>query len=150
VTTGTGTSHLLLGLAWPPASAAAGACSATPPRWSTSWPVAAGDPILTCTVARYPAACDLRCLDELGDLHWTATAPNCCLQVLTEHSGNGLDRGRPQRPLQPVGPRSPADPRLAATIVDRRTCNALIIETGNQSSRLRATRSPNNGVAQAG
>jgi IstB-like ATP binding protein len=32
------------------------------------------------------------------------------------------------------------DPRLAAAVVDRLTFNALIVQTGTQSYRLRATR----------
>jgi hypothetical protein len=43
----------------------------------------------------------------------------------------------------------PADPRLAAAIMDRLTFNALIIETGSESYRLRATRSRKKGVPQA-
>jgi len=40
------------------------------------------------------------------------------------------------------------DPRLAAAIVDRLTFNALIVETGSESYRLRATRSRKKGVPQ--
>jgi DNA replication protein DnaC len=40
------------------------------------------------------------------------------------------------------------DPRLAAAIVDRLTFNALIVETGSESYRLRPTRSRKNRVPQ--
>jgi DNA replication protein DnaC len=39
------------------------------------------------------------------------------------------------------------DPRLAAAVVDRLTFNALIVETGTQSYRLRATRRTKKGAA---
>ena len=108
--------------------------------------MAAGDPILARTVARHRAACTLRCLDELSDLHWTATAPSCCLQVLTEHTGAGSRSPSPPNAPFSAWARPPADPRLAAAIVDRLTFHALIVETGSESSRLRATRSRKKGA----
>jgi len=107
------------------------------------------------TVARYGryGRYDLLCLDELGYLHLDTRGAEPLFQVLTEReekAREGLGRRSIQRAVQRVG-QTFTDPRLAAAIVDRLTFNALIIaliiETGNESYRLRATRSARKGAA---
>src|SRR4030095_3681064 len=101
---------------------------------------------LSRTVARY-GRYDLLCLDELGYLHLDSRGAELLFQVLTEREEKASVAGGATPPFAEGGQPSPA-PRLAAAIVDRLTFNALIVETGTQSYRLRATRSARKGAAQ--
>ena len=107
--------------------------------------MAAGEPILARTVARY-GRYDLLCLDELGYLHLDSHGAELLLASPDRPQGRRPDRGRLQGAVVRVGPDLPPTPRLAAAIVDRLTFNALIIETGSESYWLRATRSRKKGV----
>jgi DNA replication protein DnaC len=78
----------------------------------------------------------------------TAAALSCCLQVLTERQEKASIAVASNAPFSEWG-QTFTDPRLAAAIVDRLTFNALIVETGSESYRLRATHSRKKGVPQA-
>jgi DNA replication protein DnaC len=70
------------------------------------------------------------------------------LQVLTEREEKASIAVASNAPFSEWG-QTFTDPRLAAAIVDRLTFNALIVETGSESYRLRATHSRKKGVPQA-
>lgn len=82
---------------------------------------------------------DLLIIDELRYLHLDPRGAEPLFQVITE---------REERPSVAVGTNPPfsewgqtfQDPRLAAAVVDRLAFNALIIETGTDSFRLRTGR----------
>jgi DNA replication protein DnaC len=74
---GTGKSHLLIGMGVAAGEAGRRVRYATTAALVNELVGAAGERILARTVARY-GRYDLLCLDELGYLHWTATAPSCC------------------------------------------------------------------------
>lgn len=82
---------------------------------------------------------DLLLIDELGYLHLDPRGAELLFQVITE---------REERAAIAVATNAPfsewaatfTDPRLCAAIIDRLTFNALIIETGTDSYRLRTTR----------
>jgi hypothetical protein len=107
---------------------------------------AAGERILARTVARY-GRYDLLCLDELGYLHLDSRGAELLFQVLTEREEKASIAVASNAPFSEWG-QTFTDPRLAAAIVDRLTFNALIVETGSESYRLRATRSRKKGVPQ--
>ena len=142
---GTGKSHLLIGMG-------VAACeSGRRVRYTTTAALvnelaeAAGERILSRTVARY-GRYDLLCLDELGYLHLDSHGAELLFQVLTEREEKASVAAASNAPFSEWG-QTFTDPRLAAAIVDRLTFNALIIETGTQSYRLRATRSAKKGAA---
>jgi len=88
-------------------------------------------------VGRY-GRLDLLLIDELGYLHLDPRGAELLFQVMTE---------REERAPIAVATNAPfsewaatfTDPRLCAAIIDRLTFNALIIETGTDSYRLRTT-----------
>lgn len=92
---------------------------------------------LSRLVARY-GRYDLLLVDELGYLHLDPRGAELLFQVLTE---------RDERASVAVATNAPfsewantfSDPRLCAAIIDRLTFNALIVQTGADSYRLRAT-----------
>jgi DNA replication protein DnaC len=96
-------------------------------------------------VARY-GRYDLLCLDELGYLHLDPRGAELLFQVLTDREEKASIAVASNAPFSEWG-QTFTDPRLAAAIVDRLTFNALIIETGTQSYRLRATRARKKGAA---
>jgi len=96
-------------------------------------------------VARY-GRYDLLLLDELGYLHLDGRGAELLFQVLTEREEKASVAAASNAPFSEWG-QTFTDPRLAAAIVDRLTFNALIIETGTQSYRLRTTRSAKKGAA---
>jgi len=93
---------------------------------------------LSRLVARY-GRYELLLVDELGYLHLDPRGAELLFQVLTE---------REERASIAVATNAPfsewantfTDPRLCAAIIDRLTFNALIIQTGTDSYRLRSTR----------
>jgi DNA replication protein DnaC len=97
-------------------------------------------------VARY-GRYDLLCLDELGYLHLDSRGAELLFQVLTEREEKASIAVASNAPFSEWG-QTFTDPRLAAAIVDRLTFNALIVVTGSESYRLRATRSRKKGVPQ--
>ena len=93
---------------------------------------------LSKIVGRY-GRYELLLVDELGYLHLDPRGAELLFQVLTE---------REERASVAVATNAPfsewantfTDARLCAAIIDRLTFNALIIETGTDSYRLRTTR----------
>jgi DNA replication protein DnaC len=143
---GTGKSHLLIGLGVAACENGRRVRYATTAALVNELVEAAGDRIPARTVARY-GRYDLLCLDELGYLHLDSRGAELQFQVLTEREEKASIAVASNAPFSEWG-QTFTDPRLAAAIVDRLTFNALIVETGSESYRLRATRSRKKGVPQ--
>jgi DNA replication protein DnaC len=143
---GTGKSHLLIGLGVAACENGRRVRYATTAALVNELVEAAGERILSRTVARY-GRYDLLCLDELGYLHLDSRGAELLFQVLTEREEKASIAVASNAPFSEWG-QTFTDPRLAAAIVDRLTFNALIVETGSESYRLRATRSRKKGVPQ--
>jgi DNA replication protein DnaC len=144
---GTGKSHLLIGLGVAACESGRRVRYATTAALVNELVEAAGERILSRTVARY-GRYDLLCLDELGYLHLDSRGAELLFQVLTEREERASIAVASNAPFSEWG-QTFTDPRLAAAIVDRLTFNALIVETGSDSYRLRATHSRKKGVPQA-
>jgi DNA replication protein DnaC len=143
---GTGKSHLLIGLGVAACENGRRVRYATTAALVNELVEAAGERILSRTVARY-GRYDLLCLDELGYLHLDSRGAELLFQVLTEREEKASIAVASNAPFSEWG-QTFTDPRLAAAIVDRLTFNALIVETGSESYRLRATHSRKKGVPQ--
>jgi DNA replication protein DnaC len=134
---GTGKSHLLIGIGTAIAEAGLKVRYTTTANLVNELAEAADDKQLTRVLARY-GRCDLLCLDEFGYLDLDAAGAKLLFQVFTD---------REERRAMAVASNAPfsewkrtfTDPRLCAAIVDRLTYNAQIIETGSQSYRLAQT-----------
>ena len=142
---GTGKSHLLIGMGVAACEAGRRVRYVTTAALVNELVEAAGERILSRVVARY-GRYDLLCLDELGYLHLDSHGAELLFQVLTEREEKASVAAASNAPFSEWG-QTFTDPRLAAAIVDRLTFNALIIETGTESYRLRATRSARKGAA---
>jgi len=135
---GTGKTHLLIG-------AGIAACQqGRAVRYTTCAALvnelveAADERTLAKTIARY-GRLDLLCCDELGYLHLDPRGAELLFQVITEREEKASIAVASNAPFSEWG-QTFTDPRLAAAVVDRLTFNALIIPTGTDSYRLRATR----------
>jgi DNA replication protein DnaC len=144
---GTGKSHLLIGLGVAACESGRRVRYATTAALVNELVEAAGERILSRAGARY-GRYDLLCLDELGYLHLDSRGAELLFQVLTEREERASIAVASNAPFSEWG-QTFTDPRLAAAIVDRLTFNALIVETGSDSYRLRATHSRRKGVPQA-
>ena len=89
-------------------------------------------------IARY-GRYDLLLIDELGYLHLDDRGAELLFQVITERDERASIAVATNAPFS-EWPNTFTDPRLCAAIIDRLTFNAHIIETGNDSYRLRTTR----------
>ena len=133
---GTGKSHLLIGLG---TAAAENGCKV---RYVTAAALvnelaeAADDRQLTKTITRYGRV-DLLCLDELGYLELDRRGAELLFQVFTEREERASIAVASNSAFSEWA-RTFTDPRLCAAIVDRITFEAHIIETGTDSYRLRA------------
>jgi len=135
---GTGKSHLLIGIGTAIAEAGLKVRYATAANLVNELAEAADERQLTKVIARY-GRCDLLCLDEFGYLELDKTGAKLLFQIFTD---------REERRAMAVASNAPfsewkrtfTDPRLCSAIVDRLTYNAHIIETGTQSFRLAQTR----------
>jgi DNA replication protein DnaC len=135
---GTGKSHLLIGLGIAAAENGHRVRYTTAAALANELAEAADDRQLTRTIARY-SRIDLLCLDELGYLRLDRRGAELLFQVITD---------REEKSSIAIASNSTfsewaatfTDPRLCAAIVDRVTFNATIIETGTDSYRLTATR----------
>jgi DNA replication protein DnaC len=135
---GTGKTHLLIG-------AGIAACEhGRSVRYTTTAALvnelveAADDRTLARTVGRY-GRLDLLCLDELGYLHLDPRGAELLFQVITEREERASIAVASNAPFSEWG-QTFTDPRLAAAVVDRLTFNAIIVQTGADSYRLRATK----------
>jgi DNA replication protein DnaC len=131
---GTGKSHLLIGLGT--AAAEAGYWV----RYSLAWKLvnelveAADDKQLSMTIARYGPV-DLLCLDELGYMELDRRGAELLFQVLTEREERSAIAIANNEPLSGAT-KTFTDPRHCAAIVDRLAFAGQIIETGTTSHRL--------------
>jgi DNA replication protein DnaC len=130
---GTGKSHLLIGLGTAAAEAGYRVRYALASKLVNELAEAADDRQLSKTIARYGRV-DLLCLDELGYMELDRRGAELLFQVLTE---------REERSAIAIASNAPVgwtktftDPRLCAAIVDRLTFAGQIIETGTTSYRL--------------
>ena len=141
---GTGKSHLLIGLGTAAAQAGHKVRYVLAAKLVNELVDAADERQLSRTIARYGRV-ELLCLDELGYLELDKRGAELLFQVLTEReektavaiASNDSFSGRTK---------TFTDPRLCAAIVDRLTFGGNIIETGTSSYRLahaRSKRTPN-------
>ena len=135
---GTGKSHLLIGTGVAAAQAGLRVRYVTCAQLVNELAEAADDKALARTVARY-GRIDLLCLDELGYVALDARGAELLFQVITEREERSSIVVASNAPFSEWG-QVFTDPRLAAAVVDRLTFNAMIIETGSDSYRLRASR----------
>jgi DNA replication protein DnaC len=132
---GTGKSHLLIGLGTAAAENGYRVRYVTAAALVNELVEAADDKTLSRTIARYGRV-DLLCLDELGYLELDRRGAELLFQVFTE---------REERASIAIASNAAfsewtstfTDPRLCAAIVDRLTFDAHIITTGTDSYRLR-------------
>lgn len=135
---GTGKSHLLIGIGTAIAEAGLRVRYTTTAALVNELAEAASEQQLTRTINRYGRVY-LLCLDEFGYLGLDKAGAKLLFQVFTE---------REERRAIAIASNAPfgewnqtiLDPRLCAAIVDRVTFNAHIVETGTESYRLASTR----------
>jgi DNA replication protein DnaC len=135
---GTGKSHLLIGLGTAAAEAGYRVRYVLASRLVNELAEAENDRELTRVIARYGRV-DLLCLDELGYLQLDRRGAELLFQVLTEREERNAIAIATNEPFS-GWTKTFTDPRLCAAIVDRLTFNGTIIETGTTSYRLAHTR----------
>ena len=135
---GTGKSHLLIGLGSAAAMAGFRVRYALAAKLVNELVEAADEKQLTKTIARYGRV-DLLCIDELGYLELDRRGAEMLFQVLTEREEKNSVAIASNESFG-GWTRTFTDPRLCAAIVDRLTFNGTIIETGTESYRLAQTR----------
>jgi DNA replication protein DnaC len=138
VPSGTGKSHLLIGLGVAACEQGRRVRYATAAQLVNELVEAADERRLSRLVARY-GRLDLLCLDELGYVQLDSRGAELLFQILTEREEKASIAVASNLPFSEWG-QVIADPRLVAAIVDRVTFNAHIIETGSDSYRLRTTK----------
>jgi len=139
---GTGKSHLLIGLGTAAAEAGYRVRYVLASRLVNELAEAAGDHELTRVISRYGRV-DLLCLDELGYLQLDRRGAELLFQVLTEREERNAIAIATNEPFS-GWTKTFTDPRLCAAIVDRLTFDGHIIETGTTSYRLAHTRARRN------
>ncbi|HUU84094.1 MAG TPA: IS21-like element helper ATPase IstB, partial [Phycisphaerae bacterium] len=132
---GTGKSHLLIGLGTRAAEAGYRVRYTLASKLVNELVEAADERVLSRVVGRY-GRLDLLCLDELGYVHIDPRGAELLFQIITEREERASVAIATNLPFSEWGTVFP-DPRLVAAIVDRVTFNAHILETGTQSYRLR-------------
>ena len=142
---GTGKSHLLIALGTAAAMAGFRVRYTLAAKLANELVEAADDKQLARAVNRY-ARLDLLCLDEVGYVHLDPRGAELLFQIITEREEKASIACASNAPFSEWG-QTFTDPRLAAAVVDRLTFNALIIQTGTDSYRLRATRRAKKGAA---
>ena len=135
---GTGKSHLLIGIGTAAAEAGHKVRYTTAAALVNELVEAADDKQLSKTIARYGRV-DLLCLDELGYLELDRRGAELLFQVFTEREERASIAIASNAAFS-EWVRTFTDPRLCAAIVDRLTFQANIIETGTDSYRLKTTR----------
>jgi DNA replication protein DnaC len=135
---GTGKTHLLIGLGSAAAMAGFRVRYALAARLVNELVEAADEKQLTKTIARYGRV-DLLCIDELGYLELDRRGAEMLFQVLTEREEKNSVAIASNESFG-GWTRTFTDPRLCAAIVDRLTFNGTIIETGTESYRLAQTK----------
>ncbi|MDQ0780064.1 DNA replication protein DnaC [Streptomyces aurantiacus] len=135
---GTGKSHLLIGLGTAAAMAGYRVRYTTAAALVNELVEAADDKQLGKTIARYGRV-DLLEIDERGYLELDRRGAEMLFQVLTEREEKSSIAIASNEAFTGWS-RTFTDPRLCAAIVDRLTFNATIIETGTEPYRLAKTK----------
>jgi DNA replication protein DnaC len=130
---GTGKSHLLIGLGTAAAEAGFRVKYTLATKLVNELVEAADDKILAKTIARYGRV-DLICVDELGYMELDRRGAELLFQVLTEREEKNSVAIASSDSFG-SWPKTFTDPRLCAAIVDRLTFGGNIIETGTDSYR---------------
>lgn len=134
---GTGKSHLLIGLGIAAAEAGRRVRYVTTAGLVNELAEASETNTVARIVARYGRV-DLLCLDELCYVRLDPRGAELLFQILTEREERASVAVASNAPFSEWGATF-SDPRLAAAVVDRLTYRAHIIETGTTSYRLRTT-----------
>jgi DNA replication protein DnaC len=142
---GTGKTHLLIGVGVAACEQGRSVRYTTTATLVNELVEAADERTLAKTIGRY-GRLDLLCLDELGYLHLDPRGAELLFQVITEREERASIAVASNAPFSEWG-QTFTDPRLAAAVVDRLTFNALIIQTGTDSYRLRTTRRAKKGTS---
>ncbi|MET1153201.1 IS21-like element helper ATPase IstB [Arthrobacter sp.] len=135
---GTGKSHLLIGLGTAAAEKGYRVKYTLATRLVNELVEAADEKVLAKTIARYGRV-DLLCIDELGYMELDRRGAELLFQVLTEREEKNSIAIASNESFS-RWTKTFSDPRLCAAIVDRLTFNGAIIETGTDSYRLAHTR----------
>jgi DNA replication protein DnaC len=131
---GTGKSHLLIGLGAAAAMAGFRVRYVLAAKLVNELVEAADEKILNKTIARYGRV-DLLCIDELGYMELDRHGAELLFQVLTEREETNSVAIASNESFS-GWTKTFTDPRLCAAIVDRLTFGGNIIETGTESYRL--------------
>ena len=131
---GTGKSHLLIGLGTAAAQAGHKVRYILAAKLVNELVEAADERQLSRTIARYGRV-ELLCLDELGYLGLDKRGAELLFQVLTEREEKTAIAIASNDSFSGWA-KTFTDPRLCAAIVDRLTFGGNIIETGTSSYRL--------------
>src|SRR3954451_8403528 len=131
---GTGKSHLMIGLGTAAAEAGYRVRYTLASKLVNELAEAADDKQLSKTIARYGRFA-LLCLDELGYMELDRRGAELLFQVLTEREERSAVAIASNEPFS-GWTKTFTDPRLCAAIVDRLTFAGQIIETGTISYRL--------------
>ncbi|MGW7001367.1 IS21-like element helper ATPase IstB [Streptomyces sp. NPDC054933] len=134
---GTGKSHLLIGLGTAIAEAGGRVRYTTAANLVNELAEAASDKQLGRTIKKYGRV-DLLCLDELGYVKLDRHGAELLFQIFTEREERHAIAIASNRPFTEWD-QTFTDKRLCQAIVDRLTFEAHIIETGTQSFRLAST-----------
>ncbi len=134
---GTGKSHLLIGLGTAAAEAGFRVKYTLATRLVNELVEAADEMTLNRTIARYGRV-DLLCIDELGYMELDKRGAELLFQVLTEREEKSSVAIASNESFS-GWTKTFTDPRLCAAIVDRLTFGGNIIETGTHSYRLAHT-----------
>jgi DNA replication protein DnaC len=135
VFSGTGKSHLLIGLGTAAAEHGYRVKYVTAAALVNELAEAADDRTLTRVISRY-GRIDLLCLDELGYIELDRRGAELLFQVFTEREEKNSIAVASNAAFSEWAAAF-TDPRLCAAIVDRLTYDAHIIQTGAGSYRLR-------------
>jgi len=136
---GTGKSHLLIGLGTAVAEAGYKVRYSTTANLVNELAEAADERQLTKVLTRY-GRCDLLCLDEFGYLDLDKAGAKLLFQSFTDREERRAIAIASNAPFSEWN-RTFTDPRLCNAILDRLTYQAHIIETGTDSYRLHSTTS---------
>lgn len=135
---GTGKSHLLIGLGTAAAEAGYRVRYTLATKLVNELVEAADEKQLAKTIARYGRV-DLLCIDELGYMELDRRGAELLFQVLTEREEKNSVAIASNESFS-GWTKTFTDPRLCAAIVDRLTFGGTIIETGTDSYRLAHTK----------
>jgi DNA replication protein DnaC len=135
---GTGKSHLLIGTGVAACEAGRRVRYVTTAALVNELVEAADDRALSRVVARY-GRMELLLLDEFGYLSLDPRGAELLFQVLTEREERASVAVATNSTFSELG-KVFTDARLAGAVVDRLTFNALIVETGTESFRLRSSK----------